>query len=453
MYYSFKSKYRRLCKHEEKIYKQKIHTELSNDMEKNPKNFWNLINKLDKMYTSSESKEALPHADFFHFFKNLNKAHSNNSSFHDNIIHEFEQAMKKLNTNCPQNIHDIFDHNITPDEISKAIKLLKPGKSTSCDMISNEMLKYSGSCILKPLEKLFNFIFKNGTFPRLWNESFLVLIHKSGSKVDPSNYRGISITSNLGKLFNRIIYTRLLTFTNTKSLISENQIGFKENCRTADHLFSIKAIIEHYKSKKNKVFAAFIDLRKAFDTIWRVGLFYKLLKSDIPPKLFQIIFSMYSNTTNRIKFSNGLSKVFQSECGVKQGDVLSPLLFNIFLDDIVKELKKYKCDPVQICNTSVNCLLYADDIVLLSESKSGLQTSLNVINEYCTNWKLHVNVDKSKVVVFNSNGRTHINEFYYNNNVIQTVPKYCYLGIMLHYNGKFNLAVSLLMEKARKAFF
>ena len=139
--------------------------------------------------------------------------------------------------------------------------------------------------------------------------------------MDPSNYRGISITSNLGKLFNRVIYERLILYCNSKSLISENQIGFKENSRTADHIFSIKTIIDQYKMKKRKVFAGFIDLRKAFDTIWRIGLFYKLLQSKTPKKIFNIIFSMYHNTSNRIKFQSGLSKTFESECGVKQGDV------------------------------------------------------------------------------------------------------------------------------------
>jgi hypothetical protein len=91
------------------------------------------------------------------------------------------------------------------------------------------------------------------------------------------------------------------------SLISENQIGFKAKNRTAAHLFSLKTIIDQYEIKKKKVFAAFIDLRKTFDTIWRVGLFYKLLKSCMPKKLFNIILSMYANTTTRIKFSNGLS--------------------------------------------------------------------------------------------------------------------------------------------------
>ena len=127
---------------------------------------------------------------------------------------------------------------------------------------------------------------------------------------------------------------------------------------------------------------------------------------------------------------------------------LKTTLFNI-----VKELVKGNCDPVRVGDLSVNCLLYADDIVLLSESKSGLQSSLNILGIYCSNWKLQVNVEKSKVLIFNSNGKTHVNEFSYNNNIIQTVSKYCYLGVMLKCNGNFNVAVYLLMENARKAYF
>ena len=97
--------------------------------------------------------------------------------------------------------------------------------------------------------------------------------------------------------------------------------------------------------------------------------------------------------------------------------------------------------------------MYADDIVILSESEQGLQNCLNDLYQYCSNWKLQVNAHKSKIMVFNSNGRTFLNKFIYNNNVIETVPQYCYLGIILRYNGKFNLAINTLVEKARKAYF
>ena len=90
---------------------------------------------------------------------------------------------------------------------------------------------------------------------------------------------------------------------------------------------------------------------------------------------------------------------------------------------------------------------------MLSESKEGLQNSLDELYRYCSNWKLQVNTDKSKIIVFNSNGRTFLNEFTYNNCVIETVIQYCYLGIVMRYNGSFNLAISTLMEKARKAYF
>ena len=102
---------------------------------------------------------------------------------------------------------------------------------------------------------------------------------------------------------------------------------------------------------------------------------------------------------------------------------------------------------------SINCLLYADDLVLLSSSPCGLQTCLDTLYEFCSCWKLEVNNSKSEVPIFNSNGKSFLNQFMYNGNVIETVNSYCYLGIMLKCNGSFNLAMSTLAEKARKAYF
>lgn len=120
---------------------------------------------------------------------------------------------------------------------------------------------------------------------------------------------------------------------------------------------------------------------------------------------------------------------------------------------MVDDLNKDNTDPVVIGDTSVNILLYADDIVLLSQSKEGLQNSLNILHDFCYSWKLKVNTDKSKIMVFNSNGKTYLNQFTYNNVDLETVANYCYLGMVLKFNGNFNLAINTLMEKARKAYF
>ena len=123
------------------------------------------------------------------------------------------------------------------------------------------------------------------------------------------------------------------------------------------------------------------------------------------------MYSMYQDPSCRIKFKNGLSKSFTSRCGVKQGDVLSPILFNLYINDLVKNLNETQTDPVVMGDISINSLLYADDIILLSSTESGLQKSLDELNKFCSSWKLDVNKEKSKVMIFNSNGKTHLNYF------------------------------------------
>ena len=209
------------------------------------------MNNLNRLKgENSKTEEILPQEDFIKFYKNLNSRDKDHNSVQKQIIEEFVSL--KNNFNMSEVIGDL-NNEISTDEIIEAIRSIRNGKTVSTDLISNEMLKNAVPILIKPLQKLFNLILKNGTFPKIWNESFLVLLHKKGDKFDPGNYRGISISSNLGKLFNKVIYTRLLTFMNNKNLISKNQIGFKEKSRTADHIFTLKTIIDQYKQKSKKV--------------------------------------------------------------------------------------------------------------------------------------------------------------------------------------------------------
>lgn len=174
-------------------------------------------------------------------------------------------------------------------------------------------------------------------------------------------------------------YKVVIIFKSGILYISKNQLGFKEKCRTSDHIFTLKSIVDHYEKKRIKRFATFnIDLRKA---LWRIGLFYKLLKQDIPNIMFRAVYSMYTDSMCRIKFTNGLSAPFKSERGVKQGDVLILFFFYYFLCDLAKNLNGYKYNPVVMGDISVSILLYADDIVLLSRSREGLQNCINTMCE------------------------------------------------------------------------
>ena len=162
---------------------------------------------------------------------------------------------------------------------------------------------------------------------------------------------------------------------------------------------------------------------------------------------------MYQDPCCRIKFKQGLSRSFVSKCGVKQGDVLSPILFNLYINDLALKLNETQINPVELGDTSIASLFYADDIILLSSTQNGLQQSLDVLHDFCSSWKLEVNEQKSKVIVFNSNGKTHLNSFKINESIIETVKSYCYLGITLKYTGNINISTKSLMEKGRKAWF
>lgn len=208
-----------------------------------------MINKLERESAGQIEDTDIPKEEFISFYKKLNKADTAYSNKQQNITQEFETLKSNINFS----VSGESNNEITCEEMIKAIKLLKNGKSASSDLISNEMLKNSTTALIKPLCKLFNLIFSHGIFPKSWNENYLVLLHKKGNRFDPNNYRGISISSNLGKLFNKIIYNRLLEFMNNHFLISKNQIGFKEKCRTSDHIFTLKTITDNYKMKNQSV--------------------------------------------------------------------------------------------------------------------------------------------------------------------------------------------------------
>lgn len=135
---------------------------------------------------------------------------------------------------------------------------------------------------------------------------------------------------------------------------------------------------------------------------------------------------MYQNTRCKIKFPNGISQYFLSTCGVKQGDVLSPTLFNLYINGLSKDLNNGDTNPIVIGDVKVTSLLYADDLILLSESQEGLQNALNILNNFCLSWKLDVNKQKSKIIFFNSNGKSHLNQFKIDNEILETVKSYCY---------------------------
>ena len=345
-----------------------------------------------------------------------------------------------------------LDFRITENEITEALNRLNTKASPGPDKISGAFL-VAGKEILMPMFKLFfQKLFSLASHPVSFAYNFLKSLLKKGDPGDPDNYRGIAIGSMISKLFNLIILERLEKRIRKFHPLSPNQIGFKKGHRTSDHMFVLNSIVNKIvRKEKGKLFAAFIDFRKAFDRVNRKLLSLKLQRLGIKGLLYRNIKEMYRSILYLVKVDGGHLDAIKSVVGLKQGCVLSPILFNLYVDDM-RHIFDESCDPVKCFNSPLSHLLYADDLVLLSTSQNGLNNCLDKLSNFCREWDLEVNYKKSQVVIFNSSGRALSGFlFLYRSKPLQVVKSYCYLGIDFFCSGTFRRARLNIMEKARKA--
>ena len=222
----------------------------------------------------------------------------------------------------------------------------------------------------------------------------LNLYLKKGSVYDPENYRAITLISCLGKVFTAILNARLNEYAERVHLITRSQAGFRKGYSTQDNMFILHCLITLYFSKKKKLFCSFIDFSRAFDTVWRKGLFTKLELNYVHGKFLNIVKSMYNNIKSCVEVNNNLSDYFACNIGVRQGENLSPFLFSIYLNDLEQFFIECNVSSLQtvgqISSEKINTFLqifllfYADDTCVFAESKEDMQRALNSLNYIVT---------------------------------------------------------------------
>ena len=328
----------------------------------------------------------------------------------------------------------------------------------------NEHIKSTWHFTGPVYEKLFNIILDNGALPEVWSVGLIKPIYKKkGGKSNPENYRPITLVSCLGKLFTGILSNRLYTYAEQSDVLTSSQAGFRKGHSTTDNIFILYSLIEMLNFRKKKLFCAFIDLKQAFDTVWRDGLWWKLFNCDMDGKFLRLIKNLYNNIKSCL-IDNGEQTVFFScNVGLRQGENLSPFLFSVYLNDLESfffhndlnggiECSSSNLDNAAYIYVKLFILLYADDTVIMSESPNGLQSALNVYNDYCKQWKLTVNINKSKVVIF-SKGRQANYSFVLNDQLLDIESDYKYLGVLFSKSGSFYSAKKQLVNQAEKAMY
>ena len=433
-----RNRYKTICRKAESAARQNLIQKLIDLGKTDPKTFWNTIKQMNEWgKTKNDPCDDIDTDEWIDYFTKL--------------LNDDKDVALPASTTTPT-YEPTLDSRIKIKELRQALSNLKHGKACALDDILGEYLQIFGENFEYILLKIMNTIFVEKIYPTQWTTNFLRPIYKKGNPKDPDNYRGLAIGSAFAKLYSFILLNRLTEFIDIKKLISPNQIGFMKKMGTPDHIFLLQTIVEKVvKKNKNKLYVVFIDFKKAYDTVNRNRLFDKLKKLGINGTFIQNIEAMYKRTEYCIKLKAGHTPPILSNLGLKQGCPLSPMLFNLYIDDI-KEIFDDECEPVTLQTTKINHFLYADDLVILSQSKEGLQRCLDKTHSYAKMNLLTISVKKSKSMIFNSNGKFIRNTtFHIGDENIEPVQEFCYLGVDIKCSGTVKHAANILNEKGNKA--
>lgn len=263
---------------------------------------------------------------------------------------------------------------------------------------------------------------KTSKIPKEWKSSISVPIHKKGEKRDPNNYRNITLLCSILKLFTKIIVNRI----RYKVTTSEEQQGFRANRSTVDAIFIVRQLIEKAIEFNKPMFICFVDFTKAFDRIKLDDVLKSLEKNKIDYKLRRIVKELYTGNKTRIKTKKGLSEEVRMNIGIRQGDSLSPTLFNIVMDQVIKEVYRVNA-RYRIGSRSLKVLFYADDGVIIAENEDDLQRLVYKMKTVAEKFNMEILINKTQSMVISKDPIRW--KLTINNGIIQQVLRFNYLGV------------------------
>ena len=282
---------------------------------------------------------------------------------------EEEEEDGKMGEN--ERLDEILNIEIKMEELYKAKMEMKNGKSTGWDKIPNEFIKYGGQIIDDIMSKLFSMMIKEEYIPKEWKEDKLVMIYKKEDKNKCENYRGISISSNVLKLYCRVMSKRVMKYVESNKILGEVQNAFRKNRGAMDNLVILQAILNKAKAEHDQTYLCFLDIEKAYDNVSRQKLWEKLEEKGLGGKFLRIIQEMYRNQRRKVKTKTGWTNWVSCNKGLRQGCVFSPLLFAIYIDDIMMKINNdYKITGgASFGEERISILAFADDILLISKEE------------------------------------------------------------------------------------
>lgn len=336
-------------------------------------------------------------------------------------------------------------------EVQRAVQKLKVNKSAGPDAIQSEHLKHGGPLLHIYMSVAFTAMVRHSYVPTQFRSSYLVPIvkDKKGDKSDPENYRGIAVSSVLAKAFEYV----LLRKVSHCMAPCDQQFGFRRGHSCSDCSFVLKETVNYYLSNGNRtVYSCALDLSKAYDRVSHFRLFRKLVEREnaLPVYFVRLLSFWYSVQEMYVKWEGNVSSGFGVRNGVRQGSALSPSLFNLYIDDLLQQLQSCGVGA-RFGRLYLGCLVYADDITLVSPTVSGMQEMLNICQRFTQEHGLLFNSKKSVATTFVRSRHVRVAdpEFILAGNALSHKTEFRHLGLLVDSRYRDSVSVE---DRIRKFF-
>jgi hypothetical protein len=425
---------RNLCKiHIKQSYDSYLRN-IEHDLVNNPKNFWKFVRKK----ASNKSVIPLPiryHHEICHdyisacntFNEYFSSVYTNDSVSNFNIIFD-----------CNVNLNDL---SVDTDQVLDRLMGLNCNKGAGPDDIQPLFYKENSLSLALPLSLIFNLSINSGKFPQLWKKAHVVPIHKSGNKSCVENYRPVSILSTPTKIFESIVSNSI--FSIFKNVITTAQHGFFNKRSTVTNLLSFTNDIIEAMREGLEVHAVYTDFRKAFDKVNHHILIQKLSAYGVSGCILNWFASYLSDRTQQVKLSNKLSDIQRVPSGVPQGSVLGPLLFAIYINDVID---KFSCKSGLFAD---DCKIY--QIIRNPSDAQLLQADLLTLSKWCDTNKMVLNLDKCNTINFSRKLKPSVPRYLLDKKPLEIVQVVRDLGIILDSRLTFLPHYEHIVCKANKA--
>lgn len=346
---------------------------------------------------------------------------------------------------CSLPSHELLtDINITRVETIKAIKLMAVNKASGPDSISPKLIKEGINQLADPLTKLFNLSLLHKIFPNAWKRSNVTAIHKKDSRNNPTNYRPISLLNILGKLMERCIHYHLYNYFTLNDIITPFQSGFRKGDSTVNQLLYLYNDFSKSLDNNKEIRVVFCDISKAFDKVWHRGLLFKLRQAGLSGNIIDWFADYLSNRWQRVCVRGHCSSWKQISAGVPQGSILGPILFLIYINDIVQDV----CSNIRLFADDTSLYVIVEDPI---HAANLLNHDLKLIHGWAKQWLVDFHPEKTEsLIISKRKNKPHHPPLHMGNTNIKEVDSHKHLGLTFSNDGSWNSHINIITEKAWK---